>query len=263
MLLLLSTLAWADSPDISWDVANPPVYLQNDLPLDRNWNWSCDDPSDDWPLEQRCQVYDVTAGDIGSGAEVLLVDDDCGIAASDPTAVNYTYDVPLAVSGKRYYYTAQCRDSGGYTRRSSYWFFHDSSPPAVTITGGPADGTSTAAHFDTTCADDAFHFDYAGAGSGYQAPCYLYCALFDDVGGGTIRSLQSCDDFVLYDDTTPSGHDITGLAPNRYRFEVYGVDGVSLQSPTASWVWEAVGCGWRPGRRRVRQLSRRREPHTG
>ena len=192
MLLMLSMTAFADIPVVTWDPANLPLILHTSDPLTRDWSWSCDDPSDEWPLTQRCQVIDVTDGKIGTGLEQYLVDDDCGEFASEPTFANFTYDVPLPIAGYEYLYTARCKDSGlGLTStvKQSVAFVYDPIPPVATIVSGPADGTATAVHFDSVCDDGSFTYDFESWNPGHQTPCYMACQLFDNDDNSVVRPL--------------------------------------------------------------------------
>ena len=74
-LILLCGSAWADSPQVTWATSNPAVKVFTKGPLPRTWTWTCDDPGDHFPLELRCQVYDITKGpmDRGSGAGALYL----------------------------------------------------------------------------------------------------------------------------------------------------------------------------------------------
>ena len=241
MLLMLSLTAFAETPVVTWDAANAPVFVHNAGPLARNWSWSCDDPSDEWPLTQRCQVIDITAGPIGSGLEQYVADDDCGTFPSEPTFANYDYDVPAPVDGRRYLYTAHCQDSRmaiDSIKKESVFFIQDTVPPTTNVVNGPADGPALDVHFDSTCDDASFTYLFAPQAAAYVPTCRLYCQLFDDSSGAVVRALTACDDPSVIDNATLSGHDYTGLVPGTYRFEVYGIDGASHLGPVSTWIWE-------------------------
>jgi hypothetical protein len=242
LLLAAATLgpavARADYPTITWDAGNTGVFIQNNGPLARTWSWSCDDGSNLFPLTQRCRVYDFTAGGLGSGLELLLVDADCGTAGSDPTAVTYGYDVPGASlhTDHEYAYAAYCRDSGGWSMTSWLWFWYDNSPPAVLIVTSPSNPSPLhTAAFSFTVDDTAYHYDYNG--SSYRPRTHLYCALYDDVTGTVLHAAAACDVGFVEDETTPATQSYSGLGNGRYRFEVYGRDGASITGPTTSVVF--------------------------
>ena len=235
--LILPTMAAAEVPDIIWDIANPSISVHNNGPLDRDWNWSCDDPSDQFPLTQRCLVYDVTNGNPGAGA-TLISDDDCGVSTSDPTAVNYLYDVPLPEDGHRYYYQAKCTDDANFTRTSAYYFTYDSLPPVASIDVGPADGFDVDVNFDLTCADDSYTYPFGT--SPHVPACALFCALYDDVTDAVVVSNRSCDTFEVFSDVEVSNQAYTALAEGRYRLEVYGRDSAQNIGAVDSWVWEVL-----------------------
>ena len=105
----------ADFPEITWDVGNNPVPVHTAGPLARDWTWECDDPADDLPITLRCRTFDLTAGDLGSGQEILLTDDDCGTFGSDPASTTFHYDVPVPVTDHKYGYAAYCMDDRGFS----------------------------------------------------------------------------------------------------------------------------------------------------
>ncbi|MBN1773713.1 MAG: thrombospondin type 3 repeat-containing protein, partial [Deltaproteobacteria bacterium] len=237
-LLLAAAPARAEYPTVTWDPANPAVYVHSTDPLARTWSWTCDDPSDQWPLQQRCLVYDVTAGEPGSGLEVVVVDADCGTAASDPSTVTYTYDVTGAalITDHRYAYAAYCRDSAGYSYMSWRWFWYDAAPPTTTITASPSSPhAARSADFAFTCDDTSFR--YAWGTSGYVAYCRLFCALFDDVTGAAIHVAAPCAVPRVESAATVATQTYTGLVDGRYRFEVYGRDALGLTGTAASHVF--------------------------
>jgi len=243
MLLLLSMTAFAETPVVTWDAGNTNIFVHNAGPLTRDWDWSCDDPSDEWPIRQRCQVADITAGPLGSGLEVYLVDDDCGTFPSEPTFASYVYDVPAPVDGRKYLYIAHCTDGRqalDSTVKDSIFFIQDTTPPPVTIVNGPADSPAADVHFDSTCDDASLAFAFAPQAAAYVPDCRMFCALYDDVSGAPVLPVTQCDDHTVTDNAELSGHDYTGLAPGTYRFEVYAIDAINHLGPVTSWVWEVI-----------------------
>ena len=237
-LWLLALPARAEYPSIAWDAGNPPVYVHSTDPLARTWRWTCDDPSNQWPLQQRCRVYDLTAGDPGSGREVLVVDADCGTAATDPSTVTYAYDVPAAAlaTDHRYAYAAYCRDSAGYSFLTWRWFWYDASPPVASIVAAPSSPhPARSADFGFTCDDTSFR--YAWGTSGYVPDCRLFCALYDDASGTAIHLPGPCAVSRVEDAATVATQTYAGLSNGRYRFEVYGRDALGLTGATASIVF--------------------------
>jgi len=83
VVMVGSAMARADAPQITWEAGNPGVPVHTGGPLARTWTWHCDDPGDDFPLQQRCRVIDTTLGVPGSGPDVTLVDADCGTVNAD------------------------------------------------------------------------------------------------------------------------------------------------------------------------------------
>ncbi len=222
-------------PDVTWDAGNAGIPVQAKQPIARTWSWSCDDPNDDWPLTHRCQVYDTTAGGIGSGAEVLVSDADCGTAPTDPTNVTFAYDVPNPIAGRRYSYVARCVDATGYSFARSRWFFFDDVPPTPHVVAAPPSPTAQpSAQFALTCDENAYTFDF-GAGLTYDPKCYLFCAVVDDTTGQTVRPTAACG--TLTDATSESTYAVSGLPSGTYRFEVYANDSVTNTSTTVSHVW--------------------------
>ena len=67
VLMLGLATARAAPPQITWEAGNPFVSVHTGGPLDRTWTWHCDDPSDQFPLQQRCKVVDISLGVPGSG----------------------------------------------------------------------------------------------------------------------------------------------------------------------------------------------------
>ncbi|MBI5478724.1 MAG: hypothetical protein HY906_07715, partial [Deltaproteobacteria bacterium] len=235
---LAPAAARADFPTIAWDAGNPSIYILSTDPLARTWTWTCDDPGNVFPLTERCRVYDLTAGNIGTGLEVLLTDADCGTASSDPSSVTYTYDVtgPALQTDHKYAYAAYCRDGGGWSFLTWQWFWYDASPPTVAIASGPSDPSPLhTANFGFTCHDTAYHYDYGG--TGYKPRCHLFCALYDDVTGTALHITNACDVSFVDDEVTVATQAYTGLGNGRYRFEVYARDGVNLMGPATSVVF--------------------------
>ncbi|MBI5486598.1 MAG: thrombospondin type 3 repeat-containing protein [Deltaproteobacteria bacterium] len=243
VVLSLSAPAAAEYPNITWNPANPSIWVHNNGPVLRTWSWSCDDPSNEFPLYQRCRVYDITLGDPRSGLAVMLQDADCGTVSADPTSVTFTYDVadpPDLLTDHRYAYAAFCRDSstspGTYSYMSWYWFWYDDSPPAVAVVTGPADpSASRDAAFEFTCDDASFGYDFGS--SSYAARCTLRCTLLNDATGAVVAAERPCTTASVTDAATLATHSYAGLNNGRYRFEVFGTDGVGLRSPTARHVW--------------------------
>lgn len=222
-------------PDVTWDAGNDGVPVQTKQPVARTWTWSCDDPNDDWPLTQRCQVYDTTAGGIGSGAEVKLSDADCGTAPTDPTTVTFPYDVPTPQAGRRYSYVARCVDSTGYSFARSRWFFFDDVPPTPHIATAPPSPTAQAnALFALTCDENAYAFDF-GPDIAYQPKCYLFCTVYNDTTGQVVRPTQACG--TLTDATSQSTYGAGGLPSGTYRLEVYANDSVTNTSAPVTHTW--------------------------
>ena len=235
--LAVAPAARADLPDVSFDPANVPVYSHTTGDVSRTWTWHCDDPSDDWPLTQRCRVFDFTFGTLYSGQELMLVDDDCGTADTDPTTVTHDYAVPPAdlQTDHLYAYAANCKDSAGYTFTRWVPFWYDTSPPSVAITAGPSTPTpDTAATFSFTCDDTSYGYDF---GNGAPAWCRLYCALYDDDTNQVLHAAAPCDVSQVTAADAVATHTYSGLGPGTYRFELYGRDRVQLQSPTETFVW--------------------------
>jgi|GEM_PF-2596578 len=247
-LLVGSTMiAHAEYPGVSWadSTTNAPIYVHTNGDLLRDWQWSCDDESDEFPLEQRCRVYDFTLGNLNSGNDLLLVDADCGVANSDPTTVNYSYDVPAPdlQGGHRYAYAAYCRDSstnpGPYSFTLWRWFWFDDVDPTVAIADGPSTTSanpSTTANFQLTCDEDSYDYDFGSVN--YDPYCELWCALFDNDSGAVISAAQKCDGNQLLSTSEFGSHTYTDLPKGNYRFEVYGRDRVGNTSSTQTWVFE-------------------------
>ncbi len=232
-----SPIARADLPDVSFDPANAPVYSHTTGDVSRTWTWHCDDPSDDWPLTQRCRVFDFTFGTLYSGQEVMLVDDDCGTADTDPTTVTYDYAVPAGdlQTDHLYAFAANCKDAKGYTFTRWVPFWYDTSPPTVAITAGPSTPTpETSATFSFTCDDTSFNYDF---GNGAPAWCRFYCALYDDDTNQVLHAAAPCDVSQVTAADTVGTHTYDGLGPGTYRFELYGRDRVQLESATETYVW--------------------------
>jgi MYXO-CTERM domain-containing protein len=235
-LLLAPRPGRCESPVIEFEESNAPIARITSGPVARNWTWHCDDPSNEWPLTQRCQVYDLTDGTIGSGNEVLLVDDDCGTAASDPTTVVYSYQVSSPQPDRRYGYMARCTDSATpqpYSYFFGYFFYYDTTPPTVTLQATPPDpSTSATATFDFTCSDNSQGFDL---GSG-DARCFLYCTL-ERADTNQVLSSGACDDFQVTDSSTVAQHTFTSLISRRYRFRLRGQDEGGAQSTEVTYEW--------------------------
>ncbi len=234
-----ATPAQAETPAIDWDVGNQPMPLHTAGPLERQWAWSCEDVSDQHPLTLRCQVFDVTLGQIGTGLETVIMDYDYGTAFVDPAVVLFGYDVPVPQDGHAYAYVARCVDAVGWAATSARGFVYDPEPPIATVQTGPTDGTSPEATFETTCADDSYNMPFDMWDLTYQPSCQLYCSLVDDPTGTLLLGPEPCDDFEVFDPATLSTHTYADLTqPGVYRFEVYGDDGANNVGQTDSWVWE-------------------------
>jgi MYXO-CTERM domain-containing protein len=244
--LLVPGVVFAEYPVITWSPTNPYVPLHTAGPVARTWSWSCDDPSNEWPLTQRCRVYDITAGDPRSGLAVTLQDADCGVAATDPTSVTFAYNVaspPDLLTDHRYAYAAYCRDSstspGPYSYMSWYWFWYDASPPSVAIASGPSyPSGSRTADFQFTCNDTSFAYNFGT--SGYVPRCYLRCTLVDNGTGLVIAPERPCATASVTDATTLAAQSYTSLINGTYRFEVFGTDSVGLVSTVARHVFTVV-----------------------
>jgi len=233
LLVGLPATAWGEIPNIDWDAGNPTIGVHNNGPVQRDWNWSCDDPSDQFPLEQRCQVLDVTGGSPG----ITLTDADCGTANSDPTAVNYVYDIAAGdlLDGHRYYYQAYCRDDTNASRWSAWWFYYDIGLPTVSIDDTPPAVSGGDVSFDFTCDDASFGYDWFN--SNYVPTCRLFCELVNTDTGVTV-SVQACQDFVVTGNTETASHAYNNLPTGNYEFRVYGRDGANNESTVATHTWE-------------------------
>ena len=239
LLISLARSAAADLPDIAFDPGNPFVPIVTAGPLDREWTWTCDDPSNDFPLSLRCRTYDFTAGDLGSGQEVLLTDDDCGVFAFDPAPTTYVYDIVGPIGDRKYGYAAQCQDSIGFSRTSFFYFWYDVGDPTVSIASGPPPITADPeAQLAFTCADSSYGYDFSG--TGFQAFCTLSCGLFDADTSSVIVPHGPCDTASVTDAATLATHEFAGLPPGSYRAEVIGTDAAGNASQTAQFEWEVV-----------------------
>lgn len=249
-----------DAPfDFSGPGRSMPRHTRSPDPL-RTWGWSCDDPDDQFPLTQRCQVWDTcsvggpcsTNVSTPSPFVTLIEDADCGTATSDPTAVAHTYDIPTAsyLPDHRYFYTARCNDGDGNACLVSFPFWYDTTAPTVEIdalaTPGPPPPDevteATGAHFEFGCTDNSKDYDFLGA----PAPvASATCSLFLD---GTQISAQQCADDLPVDGSENGVIDYTNLAPGAYRFEVTCTDAAidfdaagvvhpGNESPPATWTW--------------------------
>lgn len=247
-LVLLGAMAFtahAEYPSVTWAPNNTAVYAHTNGDVSRTWEWNCDDLSDEFPLTQRCRVYDFTAGNLNSGLEALLVDADCGTSNNDPTTVNYSYDVPAAdlTGGHRYAYAAYCRDSS--TNPSSYaftlwrWFWFDDVAPIVTIADGPSTttpNTSTTAAFQMNCTEDSYNYDFGAID--YDAWCEHWCALYDEDSGAVLKAATKCDVAQVSDTTSLASQTYNNLTKGNYRFEVYARDRVGNTGETQTHVFE-------------------------
>ncbi len=239
-LTLWAGAAHAELPTIAWDDANPGYFAHQAPPLERTLLWSCDDPSDEWPLTQRCQVYDLTAGTLGSGTDVLLSDVDCGTAESDPSAVTHTYDVSGPVDGHRYAYVAACTDSEGRRYRSSRSGFYDSTGPTVTLLERPVRRSrSNDPDFAFSCSDASYGWDFSYLSTPYVPDCDLRCTLRRG-DGSVYAGEQPCDVFTV-NQASPNGtQDYADVPVGTYLFSVYGRDGAGNVGPTVSWQFTVV-----------------------
>ena len=241
LVALLSPPALADIPGIAWDAGNSSLPIHVTGSLSRDWGWSCDDPSDDFPLTQRCLTYDTTAGLIGSGNEIQLSDVDCGTANADPTMVTHTYDVTNPVSAHWYSYTATCQDEPGSIRRRNWHSVYDDQAPAAVITGAPpTSGTDRDVDFAFTCTDDVFAVDWDRYGNTYRPQCSLFCKLLDDQGGIAVTR-RACDVSLVADGSTVATHAYTQLDPGTYTFELTPRDGVGQEGTVQTHTFTILG----------------------
>ena len=247
-LMVVVVMGWgagearAEIPNITWDSNNDGLSAHNNGPLTRTWGWSCDDPSDQFPLNQRCRVYDITGLPHGTLTGAVLLDDvDCGQAMSDPTSVVHDYDVPAAglLSDHKYAYAAYCQDSdpnGANSYTSWYWFWYDNSPPGVAVLSGPQDPSdATEVSFEISCDDASFGYDFGSIT--YEPQCYLLCALVNDTNDATVVPMSPCDTPSVTDATQIATHSYAFLPEGTYRFQVYGQDQVGLLSNLATYTW--------------------------
>lgn len=202
----------------------------------RTWGWSCDDPNDEFPLMQRCQVWDTCS--VGGPCSVnvaspspfvtLLDEADCGTAASDPTVVVHDFDVPAPdyVPDHRYFYTARCDDADGNACLVSFPFWYDTTAPVVAIDAlaspapPPAGGTTTAtaAHFEFHCTDNSKDYDFLGAP---DPKATATCSLFHEE---VLVIEEECATALAVDGSESGVADYADLPAGAYRFEVTCTD---------------------------------------
>ena len=226
----------------------------------RTWSWSCDDPNDEFPLTQRCQVWDTcslggpcSANVASPSPFVTLIDDtDCGTATSDPTTVTHDFDVPAGnyLADHRYFYTARCDDADGNACLVSFPFWYDTTAPIVAIDGltipapPPSSGTTTAsaAHFEFHCTDNSKDYDFLGAPDPVATAT---CSLFRD---DALVLEEECETNLSVDGTENGSVDYAALEPGVYRFEVTctdaaidfdaaGIVNPGNESDPATWSW--------------------------
>ncbi len=230
----------------------------------RTWGWSCDDPNDEFPLTQRCQVWDTCSVGGPCSANVaspspfvtLLDDADCGTASSDPTAVVHGFDVaePDYLPDHRYFYTARCNDADGNACLVSFPFWYDTTAPVVAIDplatpAAPPNGgatTASTAHFEFHCTDNSKDYDFLGA----PAPvATATCSLFRD---DALVVAEECATNLAVDGSENGSVDYMALEPGPYRFEVTctdpaidfdatGIVHPGNQSAPATWSWTVEG----------------------
>src|SRR5690349_11943890 len=119
MVALLALLtAQAADPVVTWSVPPSPYPVHFAAPASRSLKFSCADADGDDPLSHRCQVWDVTAGGLGSGSEVQIAEDDCG-QSNGPSSVTHTFAVPSPVAAHRYLFVAACTDATAASGRAT------------------------------------------------------------------------------------------------------------------------------------------------
>ncbi|MCB9665258.1 MAG: hypothetical protein H6732_14195 [Alphaproteobacteria bacterium] len=228
--------AHAELPSIAWDDGNAGYYTEQAPPLARTWTFACDDPSDEWPLELRCMVVDLTEGPLGSGNEVVLVDEVCATAESEPASATYTFDVPEPEEGHRYGYVASCQDAKGNRYRSSRSGYYDPTGPTITLVSAPPPRVSEGeVDFTFTCDDASFGWDFSYLSFVHVAECDFRCAL-SKADGTSVWRTAACDVPTVADATSPGSQHYGDLPPGAYVFTVFGRDeagnsGVAVEVP--------------------------------
>lgn len=239
--VVLSSPAVAEVPDdILWDPDNAPAYVHSTGDMDRDWTFTCTDPSDQFPLSMTCRTYDIMLGDPLTGGEVTLLETDCGTFNSNPATSSHLFTIPDAAleTDRRYAYAVICQDGLGSSKNSWRWFWYDDSEPTVSMVSGPTEPVANdeVASFEFTCADTSFDYDMSGVA--YTPACRLFCTVKNNLTDATVKSLKKCDTDEVTDAGTVGTMAYTDLAAGEYRFEVFGRDGVNLQSVEATWVFE-------------------------
>ena len=237
-MLLPASPAAADSPLVTWDSANPQVSIFTRGNVTRALTWTCDDPNDDFPLELRCEVYDITLGPHGSGKEVKLSDTVCGKGSKDPIQVPHTYQVASAQKDHRYMYVARCRDAKKYDSMASILFWYDLTLPSSVIhSGPPKKSSSSTVTFVVSCADNSF--SYKTPPPTFGAACDNYTSVTNTDTGVLAKPLS------MSGSSTSAGMKITiaytYLPPGNYRFETYAKDQAGNKGLSQFWTWGVAG----------------------
>lgn len=237
-VLLVSGVARADWPVVTWATSNPATTVMTQGPLSRTWSWTCDDPGDHFPLELRCQVYDVTAGALDSGKEVKLSDKVCATASKDPVKVTHTYTVPSPQKDHRYMYVARCLDAKKYETTGTALFWYDLTPPTSKIhSGPPKKSAAPQVTFVFSCDDNSF--GYKTAPPIFSAACDNYTKVIDVDSGALAKPLS------MSGQSTSSGQKITlnytFVSPGNYRFETYAKDQAGNKGQVQLWTWGVSG----------------------
>jgi len=237
-MLLWAGGALAKSPLVTWASTNPQVSIFSRGNMTRALTWTCDDPNDDFPLELRCEVYDITKGGYGSGKEVKLSDTVCGKGSKDPIKVTHTYKVASLVKDHRYQYVARCKDAKKYDSMTSLLFWYDLTAPVSTIhSGPPKTSSSSSVTFVVSCTDNSF--SYKTPPPTFGQACDNYTSVIDTATGSLAKPLS------MSGSSTTNGMKITikytYLAPGSYRFETYAKDRAGNKGAVKIWTWGVAG----------------------
>jgi len=240
-MLLLPAVAAAKPPVVTMASGNKSMSMFDRQPLSRTWSWTCDDPDDNFPLQLRCLVYDVTKGTVGTGKEVKLSDTLCGSGSKDPIKVTHTYTVAAPKADHRYSYVAVCQDGKKFVTSAGPLFWYDVTAPSSIIHSGPPKVSySSKVTFEVSCQDNSF-----GLTTAPKVPfvrCFNYTRVINTDTGQLEKPLS----MPAY--STSSGMKIkqvyTYMAPGNYRFETYAKDEAGNMGLVKEWVW---GIAWPDG----------------